>query len=115
MWFVTEDIALGQGQDDAEKQRKGRPNPSKWRQVEEWGPEAKLVTEDVAKMFIAKKKKEFTSSQPAILSLIRLTFTACSVLAGSSARSWERGFFFCPPSRNSESTWRNVILSSKVF
>lgn len=50
MWFVTEDIALGQGQDDAEKQRKGRPNPSKWRQVEEWGPEAKLVTEDVAKM-----------------------------------------------------------------
>lgn len=65
MWFVTEDIALGQGQDDAEKQRKGRPNPSEWRQVEEWGPEAKLVTEDVAKMFIAKKKKSLhPASQP---------------------------------------------------
>lgn len=78
MWFVTEDIALGQGQDDAEKQRKGRPNPSKWRQVEEWGPEAKLVTEDVAKMFIAKKKKkELTSSQPASHSFINSTHLYC--------------------------------------
>lgn len=39
-----------------------------WRQVEEWGPEAKLVTEDVAKMFIAKKKKVYI--QPASHSFI---------------------------------------------
>lgn len=78
MWFVTEDIALGQGQDDAEKQRKGRPNPSKWRQVEEWGPEAKLVTEDVAKMFIAKKKKSLhPASQPASHSFINSTHLYC--------------------------------------
>lgn len=71
-----------------------KAKPCEWRQVEEWGPEAKLVTEDVAKMFIAKKKKKFISSQPAILSLIRLTFSAHSVLAGNSARSRER--FFLP-------------------
>lgn len=113
--FVTEDIALGRGQDDAGKQRKGRPEPSKWRQVGEWGPEAKVVTEDVAKMFIAKKKKKkCISSQPAILSLIRLTFSACSVRAGNSARSWERDCF-CLPSRNAASTWRNAVLSSNVF
>lgn len=78
MWFVTEDIALGQGQDDAEKQRKGRPNPSEWRQVEEWGPEAKLVTEDVAKMFIAKKKKKKkVYIQPASHSFINSTHLYC--------------------------------------
>lgn len=73
---------MGWGQDDVEKQRKMKANPQ--------GTEAGMRIRDQKPNFVTEGvAARSASSQPASPSLIQLTLSPCSILAGNSARPWE--------------------------